>query len=84
MFSRLLVDFSTIPQLGKLFKKRSFSPPEIRLHIDNIKKAYTKVFNSHVELLHPNLNKLTLRPWGAKEFALIDFTQVCVNIQQGT
>ena len=36
---------------------------------------------SHPEFLHPNLSKVTLRPWGAKEFALMD-KQVGIRVQQ--
>ena len=56
--------------------------PEIRLHTDNIEDAYAKILRTHPQFLHPNLNKVTLRPWGAKEFALKDNTGVCVIVQQ--
>ena len=56
--------------------------PEIRLHTDNIEDAYANISGAHPQFLHPNLNKITLRPWGAKEFALKDNTNVCVIIQQ--
>lgn len=55
--------------------------PEFRLVTKNIEKVYEKVSKSHPEFLHPNLKKVTLRPWGAKEFALRD-NQVCVIIQE--
>jgi len=55
--------------------------PEFRLVTQAIDEVYKKVSTSHPEFLHPNLNKVTLRPWGAKEFALRDH-QVCVIIQQ--
>jgi|SRR5664279_5275187 len=56
--------------------------PEIRLHTDNIEEAFAKISGTHPQFLHPNLNKITLRPWGAREFALRDNTDVCVIIQQ--
>ena len=56
--------------------------PEIRLHTDNIEDAFAKILRTHPQFLHPNLNKITLRPWGAKEFALKDNTGVCVIVQQ--
>jgi hypothetical protein len=56
--------------------------PEIRLHTDNIDEVYEKVCKTHPQFLHPNLNTITLRPWGAKEFALRDNTNVCIVIQQ--
>ena len=55
--------------------------PEFRLVTDNIDEVYEKVNASHPEFLHPNLSKVTLRPWGAREFALRD-NQVCIIIQQ--
>lgn len=55
--------------------------PEFRLVTKNIEEVYTKVSNSHPEFLHPNLKVITLRPWGAKEFALMD-KQLGVIIQQ--
>ncbi|MES2650012.1 MAG: hypothetical protein V4717_24255 [Bacteroidota bacterium] len=55
--------------------------PEFRLVTGNIEAVYEKVAASHPEFLHPNLSAITLRPWGAKEFALRD-EQVCIIIQQ--
>jgi hypothetical protein len=55
--------------------------PEFRLVTNSIDEVYKKVSLSHPEFLHPNLSKVTLRPWGAKEFALRD-NQVCIIIQQ--
>ncbi|MES2827585.1 MAG: hypothetical protein V4687_05515 [Bacteroidota bacterium] len=55
--------------------------PEFRIVTDDIEEVYLKISSSHPHLLHPNLKKVTLRPWGAKEFALMD-TQVGVIIQQ--
>src|SRR5579883_2261178 len=55
--------------------------PEFRIVTKNIQEAYDTVVSTHPELLHPNLNKITLRPWGAKEFALKDGT-VGVIIQE--
>ena len=56
--------------------------PEIRLQTDNIEEVYAKVASTHPELLHPNANKISLRPWGAREFALRDESDVCIIIQQ--
>jgi hypothetical protein len=55
--------------------------PEFRLVTDNIDEVYKKIAASHPHLLHPNLNKVTLRPWTAKEFAIKD-NQVGVIIQE--
>lgn len=56
--------------------------PELRLQTNNIDEVYNKVKSTHPELLHPNLNTVTLRPWQAKEFALRDKSNVCLIIQQ--
>jgi len=55
--------------------------PEFRLVTNDIEEVYKKVSATHSEFLHPNLPKITLRPWGAKEFALRD-NQVGIVIQQ--
>jgi hypothetical protein len=55
--------------------------PEFRLVTSNIEEVYRQVSESHPEFLHPNLKVITLRPWGAKEFALMD-KQLGVIIQQ--
>jgi len=65
-------------QNAELAKEHS---PEFRLVTNNIDEVYKKVSSSHPEFLHPNLNKVTLRPWGAKEFAVMD-TQLGIVIQQ--
>jgi len=55
--------------------------PELRLVTDTIEEVYAIISASHPHLLHPNLNKVTLRPWGAKEFAIGD-GQVGIRFQQ--
>jgi len=65
-------------QNEKLAKEHN---PEFRLVTENIEDAYRKISSSHPGFLHPNLSKITLRPWGAKEFALRD-KQLGIIIQQ--
>ena len=55
--------------------------PEFRLVTENIQEVYSEISAKHKELLHPNLSKVTLRPWGAQEFAIRD-TQLGIVIQQ--
>lgn len=55
--------------------------PELRLETNNIEEVYARISTTHAHLLHPNLNKVTIRPWGAKEFALTD-KQLGIRIQQ--
>ncbi|MFN8393596.1 MAG: hypothetical protein U0176_02875 [Bacteroidia bacterium] len=55
--------------------------PELRLVTPNIEAAYQQISASHPEYLHPNLPRVTRRPWGALEFALRD-SQLGVRIQE--
>ncbi len=55
--------------------------PEFRLVTKNIEEVYLKVSKSHPGFLHANLPKITVRPWGAKEFALMD-TQLGIILQE--
>jgi hypothetical protein len=55
--------------------------PELRLVTDDIEEVYTRVTASHPHLHHPNLDQVTLRPWGAKEFAIAD-NQLGIRFQQ--
>jgi hypothetical protein len=67
-----------------LFQNKEFAEkdnPEFRLVTNNIDEVYQKVASTHPELLHPNLNKVTVRPWSAKEFALRD-GQIGIVFQQ--
>lgn len=68
-----------------LFQNKEYAEkdrPELRLVTNDIEEVYKKVASTHPEFLHPNLKKVTLRPWGAKEFALKDESDVCIIIQQ--
>jgi len=67
-----------------LFQNKEYAEkdnPEFRLVTNNIEEVYKKVASTHPELLHPNLSKVTLRPWNAKEFALTD-GQIGIVVQQ--
>lgn len=55
--------------------------PEFRLVTNNIEKVYAKIATSHPDLLHPNLKEITFRPWGAKEFTIMD-KQLGIVIQE--
>lgn len=55
--------------------------PEIRLVTNNIEEVYQAVASKYPGLLHPNLKEVTLRPWGAKEFAMLD-GQIGIRVQQ--
>lgn len=55
--------------------------PELRIITPNIEEVFENINTKFPGLLHPNLNKITKRPWGAKEFAIYD-QQVCFIIQE--
>lgn len=55
--------------------------PEFRLVTHDIEEVYRTIASSHPEFLHPNLSTITLRPWGAREFAVRD-RQLGIVIQQ--
>ena len=68
-----------------LIQSREFAEkdrPEIRLETNNIDEVFTQIVSSHPELLHPNSGEISLKLWGAREFALKDESDVCVIIQQ--
>jgi hypothetical protein len=65
-------------QNKKLAKEHN---PEFRLVTENIEEVYAEISSGFPELLHPNLPRITLRPWGAREFALTD-EQLGIVIQQ--
>ena len=56
--------------------------PELTIQTDDIAAAHGEVSARRPDLLHPNLPAVTLRPWGALEFALLDRTGVCVVFRQ--
>jgi hypothetical protein len=67
-----------------LFQNKEYAEkdnPEFRLVTHDIEEVYQKVKSAYPELLHPNLSQVTVRPWGAKEFALRD-GQIGIVIQQ--
>ena len=56
--------------------------PELRLATDDIETLYAEVVAKDKALLHPNSDRVKLQPWGLKEFALRDESDVCVIVQQ--
>jgi hypothetical protein len=56
--------------------------PEIAIETDDINEIYRDVSTRRPDLLHPNLPRVTKRPWGALEFSLLDKTGVCVVFRQ--
>jgi hypothetical protein len=56
--------------------------PEIAIETDDIDAIYKEVSAKRPDALHPNASRVTKRPWGALEFALLDKTGVCVVFRQ--
>jgi hypothetical protein len=56
--------------------------PEVAIETDTIEDIYREISAKRPDLLHPNLPRVTQRPWGALEFSLLDKTGVCVVFRQ--
>jgi hypothetical protein len=56
--------------------------PEIAIETDAIEDWYAEISARRPDLLHPNGKTITTKPWGAREFALLDKTHVCVIFRQ--
>lgn len=56
--------------------------PEIAIETDDIDEIHKDISTRRPEILHPNLPRVTRRPWGALEFSLLDKTGVCVVFRQ--
>jgi hypothetical protein len=56
--------------------------PEIAIETDAIHEAYADIRARRPDLLHPNGDRVTKKPWGLLEFALRDKTDVCVIFRQ--
>lgn len=58
--------------------------PELSIETDDIDAVYADISRRRPDLLHPNVPRVTRRPWGAREFALLDATTVCVVFRDWT
>jgi len=56
--------------------------PEIRIATDDIYAIYEEIKNRAPHILHPNSSTVTIKPWGLREFAVLDPTTVCIIFQQ--
>ena len=56
--------------------------PEIAIETDTIDALYEEISSKRPDLLHPNSNRVAKKPWGAREFAVLDPTRVCVVFRQ--
>lgn len=56
--------------------------PELAIETQCIHALYDEISARRPDLLHPNLSRITQRPWGALEFSILDKTRVCVVFRQ--
>jgi hypothetical protein len=56
--------------------------PELAIETDTIEDIYDEISSRRPELLHPNANAIEAKPWGFREFAVRDRTDVCVIFRQ--
>jgi hypothetical protein len=56
--------------------------PELGVETEDIDAIYKEMSARCPQLLHPNSNRVSLKPWGAREFAMLDKTTVCVIFRE--
>lgn len=56
--------------------------PEIRIDTDDIEALYQELIAKPKQLFHTEPATIKLQPWGLKELALRDKSDVCVILQQ--
>lgn len=56
--------------------------PELGIEVDDIEAVHAELAARAPQRLHPNLPTVRLRPWGAREFAMLDPSTVCVVFRQ--
>lgn len=56
--------------------------PELGVDTDDIDAIYAEMSKRSPHLLHPNANRVSRRPWGSREFAMLDKTTVCVVFRE--
>ena len=56
--------------------------PELAIETDDIDAVYAEMSMRSARLLHPNARTVSLKPWGAREFAMLDKTKVCVVFRE--
>jgi hypothetical protein len=58
--------------------------PELAIETDDIDAVYTDVAARRPDLLHRNGSRVERKPWGPREFALLDRSGVCVVFRDWT
>ena len=56
--------------------------PELCIETDDIDAIWQEMSARVPQLLHPNVPRVVQRPWGSREFAMVDKTTVCVVFRE--
>ena len=56
--------------------------PQISIETDTIDELYREISSKSPQMLHPNSKTIEKKPWGAREFGVLDKTGFCVVFQQ--
>jgi hypothetical protein len=56
--------------------------PELGVDTDNIDAIFHELSSRSAHLLHPNSKTIELKPWGSREFAMLDKTTVCIVFRE--
>ncbi|UPG88494.1 hypothetical protein L2Y96_13810 [Luteibacter aegosomaticola] len=56
--------------------------PELSIDTDDLDGIFQELSQRVPHLLHPNGNRPQLKPWGSREFAMLDKTTVCVIFRE--
>lgn len=56
--------------------------PELGIDVDHADEVFGEMSARAPQLLHPNANVVSLKTWGAREFAMRDETGVCVIFRE--
>jgi len=56
--------------------------PELGIDTDDVDAIYRELSARAPQLLHPASSRVERKPWGSREFAMLDRTTVCVNFRE--
>lgn len=56
--------------------------PELCIETDDVDAIHAEVSARAPQLLHPNGRTVQAKPWGSREFAVLDETSVCVVFRE--
>src|SRR5215831_3565611 len=68
--------------LAKNAELAALDRPELSVDTDDIDAIYREMLQRAPQLLHPNSRTVAHKPWGSREFAMLDKTTVCVIFRE--